>query len=488
MPNTDERGVSRPQGGTVDIGAVEAYDLVVTNLSDSPSTPGSLPYILAQTNADDFPGTDLIDFQPGLSGPMTVTSTLLINHDVWIRGPGAAQITFNGGGNTLIFGINTNYQTAGNFNNTIQGLTLTDGDGAIVGGTTSYGYDITTVANCVIEECTTGAIETTDNWVINDCQIINNNGNGVYIPTGGTVDMNNCYVAGNTSNGVGADNNVCFTNSTFANNDGDGTYMGDNNAALVNCTFTNNGGEGFAINFQDTAYVINSTIIYNKESDLHSIGGNAEIWNSIVGTPYTQGGFGTITSEGNNIFLDNVPQPAMSILSSDVVAPIISSLTANSGGSLAQAKYYYEVAAVTSSGTLTSEESSVNAGPNGEVTLNWSAPITTASVSEYEIFRGTTSGGEVKVGTTSATTFTDTGAAGSGAPLLLVGPLTNNGGPRRPWRSGRQRQPSTPSAPPTRPIPRIPTSAATPGSAVPTSAPTSTSRRRRSRPNRPARR
>ena len=48
--------------------------------------------------------------------------------------------------------------------------------------------------------------------------------------------------------------------------------------------------------------------------------------------------------------------------SSDVVSPVISSLSAASGGTLASGTYYYVIGAVTATGTLTSLESSVTVG------------------------------------------------------------------------------------------------------------------------------
>src|SRR5262249_11192475 len=62
----------------------------VTNLSDH--DPGSLRDAIAST-----PGGGTIDFQPGLSGTITLTTGgLALNKDVTITGPGADVVTVSG--------------------------------------------------------------------------------------------------------------------------------------------------------------------------------------------------------------------------------------------------------------------------------------------------------------------------------------------------------------------------------------------------------
>jgi hypothetical protein len=70
VTTADQRGVSRPQAGTVDIGAFEANQLVVTNLNDSGA--GSLRDALTQSNS--ISGTVVIDFQAGLAGTISLTT------------------------------------------------------------------------------------------------------------------------------------------------------------------------------------------------------------------------------------------------------------------------------------------------------------------------------------------------------------------------------------------------------------------------------
>jgi hypothetical protein len=98
--------VTRTAGTQVDIGAVEANQLVVTNLNDAGA--GSLRDALTQSNG--LPGTVLIDFQAGLTGTISLTTERLeVVHDDWIRGPGASQITVDGNLNYWCFGVDSQY-------------------------------------------------------------------------------------------------------------------------------------------------------------------------------------------------------------------------------------------------------------------------------------------------------------------------------------------------------------------------------------------
>jgi hypothetical protein len=89
--------------------------------------------------------------------------------------------------------------------------------------------------------------------------------------------------------------------------------------------------------------------------------------------------------------------------------------TATSGGTFAAGTYYWKVSAVNASGgggeTLPSNEVSAVLAANGTQALSWGA---VAGAASYNIWRGTTAGGEnVLVATVTGTTYTDTGSAGT---------------------------------------------------------------------------
>ncbi|HEV3310920.1 MAG TPA: putative Ig domain-containing protein [Chloroflexota bacterium] len=438
VPTTDERGVIRPQAGMVDIGAFEATELLVTNLNDSGA--GSLRDALTQSNS--IPGTVVIDFQPGLTGTISLTTANLeVDHDDWIRGPGASQITVDGNLNYWCFGVNSQYTIAGNFNVAISGLTMTQGKqvagtigndgrgGAISYRDTSYGVSLLTVEDCAIENSVNGGIYAEDGLSVINCQIIDNTGIGIDMVGYPYLDVSNSSIAGNTGQGINTDLNAVVTNCTLSGNGGQGIYDGAGNEALINCTVTGNKSGVDMGSLGGIGTFTNCTIMDNSGDDAITVvgpNGNMIFDNSIVGTMHVQ--YGIFTSQGNNIFADGFPG---TLQSSDAVAPVISSLSAASGGTLASGKYYYEVSAVTSTGTLTSLESSVSVGSDGKVTINWNAPVGTSAVTGYQIFRGAAAGSELKIATVSSgtTSYIDSGSAASGSPSLLLGALADNGGP-----------------------------------------------------------
>ena len=98
-----------------------------------------------------------------------------------------------------------------------------------------------------------------------------------------------------------------------------------------------------------------------------------------------------------------------------LAAPTLS-LGAVGVGTFAAGTYFWKVTAVNLQGeTVGSNEVSATLTLNQSQTLNWTA---VDGASEYRLYRGTVAGGEnVQVASTTALTFTDTGAAGTaGSP------------------------------------------------------------------------
>src|SRR6516162_3385348 len=86
----------------------------VTNLSDH--DPGSLRDAITKT-----PSGGTVDFQPGLTGTIVLTSgELAISKDLTIEGPGADGITVSGNHACRVFDV-------ANFTVAISGLTIADG-------------------------------------------------------------------------------------------------------------------------------------------------------------------------------------------------------------------------------------------------------------------------------------------------------------------------------------------------------------------------
>src|SRR5579871_5099661 len=101
-------------------GAVAATD-VVTNCSGSASTPGSLPYEVANATAGD---TITFALSPPCS-TIAISSTIEISQDLTISGPGSANLDVSGGGSVADFTVDSGVTA------TISGLSISSGEPGI---------------------------------------------------------------------------------------------------------------------------------------------------------------------------------------------------------------------------------------------------------------------------------------------------------------------------------------------------------------------
>jgi hypothetical protein len=99
-------------------------------------------------------------------------------------------------------------------------------------------------------------------------------------------------------------------------------------------------------------------------------------------------------------------------------------VAATTGGTKVSGTNYYVITAIDADGGETRagiEASVVVTGPQGSVALTWTAPFGATSVASYRIYNGTTPSGENKYFTSTTTSFTDTGAAGTaGTPPTVT--------------------------------------------------------------------
>lgn len=205
------RSPSRPRRYQLQFDMLEDRCLMtfVTTLSDN--VAGSLRSAIATATA--VGGDGLVEFAPGLSGSVNLTSSLAINANLTfiaptgsaagLTGPGATNITVNGNGTFRIFTIGGTATTV-----TIAGLTIQAGGGA------------------------TGA--------------------GILVPTGVTLNLTNCTLQNNNS----------------GNNQGGAIEVqGTGSMNVLGCTFNNNTagtGLGGAIDFNNgTLKIVNSTFFQN---------------------------------------------------------------------------------------------------------------------------------------------------------------------------------------------------------------------------------
>jgi hypothetical protein len=264
---TDQRGAGFPRStdgdgngtSTVDIGASEVQTILVTNTSDSGA--GSLRQAIIDANAS--LGTDAINFQPGLTGTISLLTELpLLSTSIKLNGPGANLMTVaRSGAAATDFAVFTVYSGPSNVNVwvTISGLTISGGS---IGGVRVIGT--LTMSNCAITNNSSAG-----------------GGGGItngFGPPFGSLTLNNCTVSNNSavSSGGGINNGAPLTinNSTISGNHSDlhggGIMVGDQAVIIVNSTITNNradfnndtfGGGGGISKSGDGPRILSNTIV-----------------------------------------------------------------------------------------------------------------------------------------------------------------------------------------------------------------------------------
>ncbi|MGO4254972.1 choice-of-anchor Q domain-containing protein [Marmoricola sp. RAF53] len=195
------------------VAPAQAASFVVQNLDDA--GVGSLRAMIDAANASS--GPDVITFQAGLTGTITLTTgELVVSEGVTIAGPGSGQLTVNAGGLSRVFDIHAD--TPGASAVTLSGLTLANGmappdpapvnpgdldeGGAILA--TSAGAGALTLSDVVVSGSTGGA------------------GGGVLVRRL-AVTITNSTFSGNTAGFDGGairgfTSNVSITDSTISGN------------------------------------------------------------------------------------------------------------------------------------------------------------------------------------------------------------------------------------------------------------------------------
>lgn len=264
-----------------------ASTLVVTNLNDS--GPGSLRETVASAG-----NGDVIVFDPALTagGPATLTlaSTIALDKDITVSGPGSGLLSISSTGVRLIWVPLSKTVT-------IEHLTLRDGSvpiGHQGGGILHYGT-LLTVRHCRVTNCTGdygGGIAADGPLVLEDSEIVGNNattnGGGVCIlGPDGTIEATRCVISDNTAleYGGGVGNfgksavltDCLVTENTAATTLGGGLFS-SNSTLVTRCTIADNtaangGGVFCATNAVATSNFVNTTISGNTATLPGGIGG-----------------------------------------------------------------------------------------------------------------------------------------------------------------------------------------------------------------------
>jgi hypothetical protein len=380
----------------------------VTNLNDAGG--GSLRQAVLNANAT--AGADTITFQPGLTGPITLTTgELPVTASVTITGPGAGVLTVSGNNASRIFEVDNGADGA--IVVTISGLTLTQGKATDPlqdfeqGGAIRVGDEVLALRGVVITGNTAGS------------------GGGLFMAGPGQLTLANSTVSGNTvfastgsatgSGGgliLGVNSVTLVRNSVIAGNQAPtgsgGVFVGDGGSLTVeNSTLSGNqatAGFGGGIVAQGSVVVRNSTISGNSAKFAGGIGvaqsGSLTVENSTISGNAARADGGGIYTEGGAVTLRN-STVAFNTADSD-------NLGGGNGGGL----FVSGPASVALQSTIVADNAVGATGSGPDI----SGPVT-ATFSLVE--------------NTAGTVF----APGSVANLLgldpRLGPLADNGGPTK---------------------------------------------------------
>ncbi|GEM_PF-616619 len=218
--------------------ATQAATFTVSNLNDSGA--GSLRQAI--TDANGTSGADVITFQAGLSGTITLTSgQLSIDDSVDIQGPGAATLTVSGNNASRVFYL---YAAENTIDVSISGLTVTGGNANIGAGIIDYDENLTLDHVVVTGNTTSGdggglwADGFNMHLAIRHSTISGNtagdDGGGIYVEdTGGPLLIQDSTITGNHAAGSGGgiyfydpDDVVSIERTTISGNTADGVGGG----------------------------------------------------------------------------------------------------------------------------------------------------------------------------------------------------------------------------------------------------------------------
>jgi hypothetical protein len=169
----------------------------VTTCSGNATVPGSLPYEVAKAASGD---TITFSLSCPASSPIVLSSSININKNLTIDGPGPSAMAVSGNMADTVFRVNEDDYQIGSYTVTISGITIEDG----VGGIIQYDSDLTilddTVSGNTLEGDGAGNSSSLGELTVIDSTVSNN----VSTETGGGIENDNSIAT--------------ITNSTVSNN------------------------------------------------------------------------------------------------------------------------------------------------------------------------------------------------------------------------------------------------------------------------------
>ncbi|ACB51890.1 hypothetical protein cce_2542 [Crocosphaera subtropica ATCC 51142] len=306
--DTDQRGVSRPQGSAFDLGAFEFNqpNLVVDTLNDEFDGDLSVGDVSLREALFFTPNNGMINFASELSGG-TITlalGQLTINRSLNIVGLGANNLTIDANNNSRVFNIDNNNNLS-QILVRLEGLTITGGNVTGLGGGILNRENLTVVNSHITENVALGSTTGTGEGggINNDGGMLrvenstlsNNRStrfSGAIDNDRGTATILNSTISGNSSNLFGGiatnQGTTTISNSTITNNDGNGSGNGLFNGSGSTTTLTSSivAGNG---NNSDVGSLVSFTS-----------GGNNLIGNGTGATGFTHGVNGDVVGTSEN--------------------------------------------------------------------------------------------------------------------------------------------------------------------------------------------
>lgn len=273
---------------------VSAATLTVLNTNDAGA--GSLRDRMATAAVG-----DTIVFAPGVTGTISLASTLAVSQDLIVQGPGAANLTISGSSALRVFSV-----SGGVF--TLSAVTIANG--AAAGG---FGGGI---------NITAGTVNLRDSVLQGNSA---GNGGGIGVGAGSTLTATGSTFANNTTSSVGGGAIIAIGSATVTGNTFVGNTAPTNGGAInvqpnglltaINNTFRANtsGSLGGALSNLGTTTAINNTFSANVASSgaaLATGNANATLHNNVFADnsassspSVLSGGF---TTSSNNVFFHNL--------------------------------------------------------------------------------------------------------------------------------------------------------------------------------------
>ncbi|MCB1766429.1 MAG: DUF4214 domain-containing protein [Candidatus Competibacteraceae bacterium] len=363
----------------------QAATFTVTNLDDS--GPGSLRQAVLDANA--ATGSHTIEFQPGLTGTITLTSgEIAISSRLTINGPGSDILAVSGNGQSVVF-------SSSSASATLRGLTIRDSGSSIVNS------GILTISQCVLLNnyhyhcclAVGGGIKNEGILTLSESTVAGNGGSGGAISNSGTLTVRNSTISGNLSRGDGGG----IFNDRYAKT-----------LTVINSTLTGNAAVG------------SGGGIYNGYSNVVNVGNSLVAGNiASTGNEVFNGAESGFTSQGHNLFGENGVNGLVNATRAETDLVLAGPITTAIGDLL-------DNGGPTPTHALAAGSPAINAGDNTLIP----ADVTTdqRGAGFPRIVGGTVDIGAVEFGSGgSVVTYTVTASAGAGGTISPATATVNSG-------------------------------------------------------------